>query len=325
MNIREATREDNAALCALEKRTPLNLGDNPIWLDRTNFFALHDLQEQTVVMVAEENSEIVGACAGALNHAPIDGKEHLLLYLHHERIDLAHQRSGIGGALTRAVADYWQGRESGEIDSSYWFIAPANSQSRSFAERSGNKPWPVSAWIATFDARPTGLDRPKQVGAGPIFDIVRLINLTHEGEDLFRPYQQVDFGRRLARSGEYGWGDVYGRLSDGALVAVAGVWDRGASTTIHSHTGANGTRGWWIADYGCERGAEDQMAMLLESLCAKAADSGRDTVSVAVCPDSALYGALARLPHTLSEQLLYIPRLDPPAVPKPVYLDPVYF
>jgi len=61
VNIREATREDNRALCNLERRTPLNLGDHSIWLDRTSFFALHDLQAETVVMVAEQDGEIVGA------------------------------------------------------------------------------------------------------------------------------------------------------------------------------------------------------------------------------------------------------------------------
>jgi hypothetical protein len=62
MNIRQATRADNKALRDLEARTPLNIGDQQIHIERDNFFETHELQERTVVMVAEEAGEIVGVC-----------------------------------------------------------------------------------------------------------------------------------------------------------------------------------------------------------------------------------------------------------------------
>ena len=307
MNIRQATRADNEALCALEARTPLNIGDTPIFIERDNFFETHDLQERTVVMLAEEGSEIIGVCAGALVQAPLAGRDRLLLYTHHERIAPERQRKGVGGALTKAISDYWKDNAAGHIDSSYWYIAAGNQQSRNFAERSGNKPWPVSPVMFTLTPGAASGDKPRQIGAGPTFDIVRLLNGTHEGKDLFRPYEQVDFGQRLSRSVEYGWGDVYGRYHGDRLAAVAGLW--------------KGT----VADYGYELGAENEMVALLRSLVAKASWPGHEGLTVFPDPDSALFARLQAFPHSLLELLFYAPRIEPSAPNPALYIDPVYF
>jgi GNAT superfamily N-acetyltransferase len=304
MKVRQATRADNRALCALEARTPLNMGDNPLYLRPDNFFDKHELQERTVVMVAEEAGEIIGVCAGALHRVPLAGRERLLLYIHHERIAPEHQRKGIGGALARAIAEYWKQREQDEIESSYWYIASANRQSRNFAERGGNRPWPVSLYLCTVPAVQGGVrQRLGPIGAGPIFDIVRLVNATHTGEELFRPYGQVDFGARLSRSVEYGWGDVFGRCdARGRLVAVAGLWK--------DH----------VADYGYEPGAEGELAALLRDLAAVRGD-----LSLVLDGRSPLFPVLGLDKGQQLELLLYTPRVQAPAQPGLVYVDPVYF
>jgi GNAT superfamily N-acetyltransferase len=304
MIIRQATRADNRALCALEARTPLNTGENPIYLRPDNFFDKHDLQERTVVMVAEEAGEIIGVCAGALHRAPLAGKERLLLYIHHERIAPEHQRKGIGGALTRAISEYWKQREPDEIETSYWYIASANRQSRNFAERGGNRPWPVSIYLCTVTPAPgPPPGRLSPIGAGPIFDVVRLVNATHAGEELFKPYEQAEFGARLGRSPEYGWGDVFGRADgSGRLVAVAGLWK--------DH----------VADYGYEPGAEAELAALLHDLAAL-----RGNLSLLLDSRSPLFPALGLDKGQQLEVLFYTPRLPASAQPGVVYVDPVYF
>ncbi|HXH22953.1 MAG TPA: GNAT family N-acetyltransferase [Dehalococcoidia bacterium] len=307
MIIRQATHADNAALCALEARTPLNMDGEPFYIRPTNFFEKHDLQERSVVMVAEEAGEIIGACAGALHRAPLAGKERLLLYMNHERIAPEHQRKGIGGALTRAVAEYWKAHESEHIDSSYWYIAAGNRQSRNFAERSGNRPWPVSARMCILPPPAETPPAPRQIGAGPIFDIVRLVNGTHLGKELFRAYEQVDFGQRLARSPSYGWGDIYGAFRDGRLVAVCGLWDGAA------------------ADYGYEPGAEPEMALLLRALAVKAASTGHGGLMFCLEPDSRLWRELGLRDEDSFELLFYAPRVEPPAHSTTLYVDPVYF
>ena len=325
MRIRPATRDDNEALCALERRTPLEMGASSLVLDRTNFFALHDLQARTQVMLAEdEYGAVIGVCAGALNEVTLAGKRRLLLYIHHERIAPEHQRRGVGGALVRALGEHWKDAAAEPVESTYWFIAPENSKSRAYAER-GTRPWPVSAYTCSLQASAEDRPPPKQIGAGPIFDIVRLINRTHEGEELFAPYEQVDFGQRLSRSAEYGWGDIYGRFVDGALVAVAGVWDKGRCLLARNGPDDAGKRSWSVADYGFEDGAEVEMAALLRDLCARAAAAGRDAVAITLSPTACLYREIAGLPHELSENLLYTPRIEAPADPAPVYLDPLYY
>lgn len=307
MNIRVATRADNEALCALEARTPLVIDGEPYFIRSSSFFDKHDLQERSVVMVAEKDGEAVGVCAGALNQAPLAGQERLLLYIHHERIAPEHQRQGIGGALTQAISAYWKEQAGANIDSSYWYIGAGNQQSRNFAARGGSVPWPVSGWMVIFDTDSGAPAQARPIGAGPIFDIVRLINRTHAGRELFSPYEQVDFGRRLSRSMAYGWGDVYGTLDGGRLRAAAGLW------------GEN------IADWGYEHGDESAMAKLVESLLGVARERGHTSLTMFLDPSSSLYPHLAHLPQTRLEMLFYAPRIETPAAPAPLYVDPVYF
>jgi GNAT superfamily N-acetyltransferase len=301
VNIREARREDDAALCALEARTPLRLGDRQVFTPHETFFETHNLQDRTVVMVAEEDAEIVGVCAGALNRAPLAGEDRLLLYVHHARIAPEHQRKGIGGALSSAISGYWKEHESSTIASSYWYIAAGNTQSRNFAERSGNKPWPLSVFLCYV---PAAADRgqPRRIGAGPTFDIVRLINRTHTGEELFRPYEHVDFGQRLSRSIDYGWGDIYGRFEGDRLVAVAGVWKR------------------TVADFGYEAGDESAMASLLKDLAA-----ARGDLTILLDGRSPMFRALHLDKAQQFEILFYAPRIGAPTAPGVLHVDPVYF
>jgi GNAT superfamily N-acetyltransferase len=353
---RKASLADNGALCDLERRTPLLLGESWIVFDRTEFFDQHDLQEDAVVWLAEEEGRVIGACAGAVHRAPLAGQERLLLYLHHERVDPACQRRGIGGALTTRIADHFRDRGL-RPDVSYYYIAPGNAPSRAYAERSGARPWPLRAHhvlIPTALASEAG-GAPRRVGAGPIFDIVRLINETHAGKDLFRPYEQVDFGQRLARSRHYGWGDVYGRYVDGRLVAVAGIWDRGATyasrlTPAEAAPGAEvvegrgprtparaepvearaapsgPSRSWVVADWGHGPGAETEMVALLAGLLPLARAAGRDSLVLHLDRSSALIDALSeRLPGTVVDALFYAPRLSPPPAPAPLYVDPVLY
>jgi GNAT superfamily N-acetyltransferase len=302
VNIREARREDDAALRALEARTPLNIGDQHIFTPHQSFFETHDMQSRTVVMLAEEDGEIIATCAGALNRAPLAGAERLLLYTHHARIAPEHQRKGIGGALTSAISAYWKEHEPAHIDSSYWYIAAGNAQSRSFAERGGNKPWPLSVYLCSIQADPGPAAPAKRIGAGPTFDIVRLINATHKGEELFRPYEHVDFGQRLSRSADYGWGDIFGRFDGGRLVAVAGLWKQ------------------TVSDYGYEAAAEADMAALLQDLAALRGD-----LTILLDGRSPLLPALGLDRSRQFELLFYAPRIETPANPGVIYVDPVYF
>lgn len=303
MNIREATRADEPALRALEDRTPLNIGDQPLFVHHDNFFEMHEMQERTVVMLAEEAGEVIGVCAGALNPAPLAGEQRLLLYIHHERIAPEHQRRGIGGALTTAISNYWKAHESGRIDSSYWYIGAGNRQSRNFAERSGNKPWSATVMLCSVPpAADTPTRRPQRVGAGPTFDIVRLINRTHQGEELFRPYEHVDFGRRLSRSRDYGWGDIYARFDADRMVAVAGLMKG------------------WVLDFGYENGEEKEMVSLLADLACV-----RPGLSILLDKRSDLFGAGGFDRDYAFPLLFYTPRIDEPPAPAILYVDPVYF
>ena len=119
---------------------------------------------------------------------------------------------------------------------------------------------------------------------------VELINRTHEGLDLFRPYT-VDFleshlddpawGPKPAFwSPVFGWED-YAVVEDGtgAVVACGGLWDRGRDIREvwrNEQTGQERTiEATALLDWGYEPGRADAMALLLRSFLGRTADLGR--------------------------------------------------
>jgi hypothetical protein len=150
-------------------------------------------------------------------------------------------------------------------------------------------------------------EQPRRIGAGPTFDIVRLINRTHAGEELFKPYEHVDFGQRLSISRGYGWGDIYGRFADDRLVAVAGLW--------HGN----------VADYGYEAGCEDDMVALLNALIPVSQSAGNPNLTIFQDKRSPLYPKLTSDEHRALEFVFFAPRVEPPAQPRLLYVDPAYF
>src|SRR5262249_20657663 len=145
MMIREATAKDNEALCALEGRTSLTLADRAHLSRSNDFFEKHELQREWTVMVAVEDGELVGACAGAPIQTPLAGAERRLVYLHHERIAPEYQRKGLGLLLARALQDHFRQSFDGVMDGAYWFIDSGDQHSRDYVAKAGHRPWPTPA------------------------------------------------------------------------------------------------------------------------------------------------------------------------------------
>jgi hypothetical protein len=109
---------------------------------------------------------------------------------------------------------------------------------------------------------------------------VELINRTHAGLDLFRPYDGAYLQSKLERApGVYGLSDYYVIEEDEEIVACAGLWDRGRHMRerwVHKSTGERRlVENTALLDFGCAEGRDYAMASLIEYLIGVTDELGR--------------------------------------------------
>jgi hypothetical protein len=131
-----------------------------------------------------------------------------------------------------------------------------------------------------------------------------LINRTHAGLDLFRPYSaefledvldEGFWGARPKPTGNpmqdwwksvYGWTDYFVLEEAGRIRACGGLWDRGRDMRERwSRIGGDDHRSIAITcvlDFGYEEGAEECMARLLRSMLTRTRAIGRDYLAVPI-------------------------------------------
>jgi hypothetical protein len=162
-----------------------------------------------------------------------------------------------------------------------------------------------------------------------------LINRTHVGRDLFKPYTAASLFERLEpwqgpaiRRAAYSWDDLYVCERGGEIVVCAGLWDRGRDVRERWRHRENGqerlTTATALLDIGYAEGHADALATLIEHLIGVSHELGRDY----------LVAPLESLPEvsTLLERLESVPetrylqwRGEDPPLTAPPHLDLVYW
>jgi ribosomal protein S18 acetylase RimI-like enzyme len=326
--IRAARPDDNQALIALEKRSPLIVGETTLSFDRSpDYFAGARLQDRTLFAVATEHGAPIGVSASALHTTRLLGRSRLLSYTHHMRIDPAFQRHGVGRALGQWLRDRWVAWGA-KPERGYAFIDAANTDSLAFAgSRGGPGPWPMEGWLHDLPAAPAAEVKAEPVGDDDLADVIVLLNRTHAGLELFPGYTQESLTARLRRSLRYGWSQWRGLRRNGRLVAVAGVLDQGesvAAITRNRRTGEQQmSRGMTVLDHGySDVGA---MRDLLVALRGEAAACERDALEISVPDSSPLFEDVQR-EASYTIRFKFLGGEHPPAgYPlRGVYIDPVY-
>ncbi len=343
--IREATAADNDALVDLERRSPVLLGKSRLVVDRSpNFFARRELQEQARVLVAERDGRLAGVMAVAWYQTLVGGEPVQAVYVHHGRVAVEHQRSGVGTALWRALLEPLLPT----ANLVYWYVLPENQVSLNLMLRVSRRQWPISpAWqrFPLEASAPAGAAlspaRPAQIG-----ELCDLINRTHAGRDLFMPYTEERLAARLSRSAAYVWPQLFVRERAGRLVAAAGLWDLGAtyqSIRIDEAGRQTAARPAVVLDYGFAEGQEGEMAALLDALgrwarsqglgpsgsteLAEVSAEGRQEPWTSIDPESRLYRSLKGRPHVSGSCLAFSFTANAPLPGKTAtpYLDFVYW
>ena len=323
--VREATEGDNDALIALELQSPLVAGDGEETYDRSpDFFACHRQKAQYRVVMAELDGRVAGVMAGVIQTPVIQGHRRKLMYVQQARVHPDFHGRRVAWSLANDLFA-WAGKLGAE--GPYYLILPENEPSLAFVERGGGR-WPVDVSLLSFDVGDVEARQPEGLTEGRLAEAAALVDATHASEDFFEPLTAEVLAERLGRDRLYSIDNMYGVFEDGRLVAVGGLWDKGATTErIHRNPATGETvrsRSASVADWGFAPGREAAFAELLRGLAAEARRLGRPALSICEASPGAVPDP--GLPAHRTAVSLFTPTVQPPpaAAVRGLYIDMLY-
>jgi hypothetical protein len=309
---REAAYTDNEAFSDLWADSPEEIGEWEITVERgPDAFAQFKLQENVHLPVLALGNQLIACCGFSRRNVLIADRRVSVVYGQALRVRRSARRLGYGDQVRRlggapaisrpAIGQYDIMRAQNFAVVSWWQKFVPDSF-ENVPTRAGVVPGiPVS--VAQFPAQAADQDlsvRPARVEDLPL--CVELINRTHLGTDLFRPYT-VDFlehtldegfwGGARTPSGNpaldwwtsiYGWRDYFVLEERGRIRACAGLWDRGRDVRERwrriGGTDERTISSACVLDFGFEQGAEADIARLLRGFIGRAHALGRDYLLV---------------------------------------------
>ncbi len=355
MRVRMATWNDDEALADLYANSPEEIGDWEVTVERGPYpFAQFRLQEHWAVSVLEDRGVILAATADASRNTIVGGKRTTVHVASAWRVRKEFRGKGLSRMLRMAEGPptSWFGFYN------YYYIRSQNFAAAEWAksfipemakapEREGDVPG-LTAAVQNLAARPFRGDRSGIRLAEPsdLRSCLALINRTHKGCDLFRPYTEDFLDQRLNDPcwGDkppfwvpvYGWPDYYVLEDGGRVVACGGLWDKGKNVReVWRHKTSAETRtvdSASLLDFGYTAGREDAMARLIDYMTGLAHELGRHHLTVGAAHLPKLYRELESrepAPETRAFHFqLYSPEADEwqmTLTPKRVYTDLAYW
>jgi len=287
IKVREATWSDGEAVAEMYANSPEDVGDFEVTVERSPYpYAQFRLQEHPNIQIVEDRGVVLAAAGHSARNTLIEGRELSCHIASAWRVRKECRGQGMttlmrvyGGPACSwfGLINYWYVR-SGNFGAVDWIKALRPDIADAVAKEGGNLPG-LQVGVHHFRARNFDGDA-RGIRKGTRADAARcvpLINRTHKGQDLFRPYSADFLQDRLVDSGwgpkpdfielVYNWNDYYVLEEDAKIVACAGLWDRGkhvrevwrekatGQTTVIEPTA--------LMDFGYARGREDAMARLL--------------------------------------------------------------
>jgi hypothetical protein len=348
MRFRQLTVADGEALAELWANSPEDIGEWQVTVERgPKHFAQFELQERPVLNGLFDRETMVACVSFSVRPTLVGGNriwihfgQAMRVHLNHRRHGYAHWVRSLPWAIglsrpTRLQYDYIRGRN---LAMEAWNRSRM-PQVQGIPQREGDVPG-IPVTVSQFVAAPTS-PSPRVRTATPA-DLQRcaaLIDRTHAGRDLFRPYTADSLYDRLdpdasARAGVKWWVPPYALddfhvLEDaGQIVACAGLWDRGRDQRErwrHRDTGAERVVAVTaLLDTGHADGREDALAELIEHLVGVTHGLERQYL---VAPLETLPRIAEALAHRDAEpETRYLVwRADTPTLSTPPYVDLVYW
>ena len=215
--IRQATPDDNDALLRLEAQSPQGSGIS-IVIDREDYFYRSRINDDTKVMIGEEDGRLVGIMAYALKTLYIDGEASRAAYFYDLRGEATYRRS-----MKRGLFRLWRETLSLiEEDGAafiYGNVKADNYESLNISSR-------VGAQIAgSFDIHTLPALRGRAKPLDPHLDRLEAeIDRISDAVGM-RTLRPVDFGAAYRRGHELGYLHGIYRLEKGDSSAQVSAWD----------------------------------------------------------------------------------------------------
>jgi hypothetical protein len=294
LRVREATWRDGEAVVELYANAPEGVGDWRLDVERgPNPYAAFRLQEHPNLQLVECRGLVLGAAAHATRNSIVDGQRLGVHFISAWRVRDGFRGYGLANVLQMSAgpASAWFGVLT------YWYERIGNTSQGwldKVKERNDDE-LTVAVQVIPASAPTTGLgptdgSTVRPVRPNDLPRCVELINRTHDGLDLFRPYT-VEFLETHLDDPTWGpkpafWSPVftwddYAVVEDGAgeIVACGGLWDRGRDLRevwTNEQTGEHRTiEATALLDWGYAAGRADAMGTLLRSFLERTAALGR--------------------------------------------------
>lgn len=327
---RELTGWDGEAFTDLWANAPEPVGDWSVTVERApNPIAQFSLQPGATISVIEREHRLVACTVWAQTNLLIAGKPVSIHYAQGLRVRDDMRGEGLGDLVRRLPSPALRKPSFGQV----MFMRIGNAGMAGFLEAvkfqaDSDRPQMVvgvTYLAAREEAAAAAQIRP--IAESDLAHCAALINRTHAGLDPFAPYSAGDlksvldegfWGDRPAwRPAVYGWNDLYVLEEGGAIVACAGLWDRGRDMRERWRSKDGETRLVEVAaalDLGCAAGRDDALARLLRHLAGLAAAKSRQSLIADLEHLPAVRAALADLePRVESRTLEWSPYA--PALP----------
>jgi hypothetical protein len=310
--VREMNGRDGEAFSELWAHSPEKIGDWSVIVERSpNSLAQFLLHEDCSITVLEERGSLYACTAWSNRNVMLQGKTVPIHVAHSLRV----HESRRGERLADLVRRYpRRATSSRPTIAQFMYVRTGNDGVLGFLGKVANEAFGkigsagVTTEVTHFSPRPySGSARGiRKVRSDDLVACATLINRTHGAFDLFAPYSAENLASRLDQGfpGElpsyyphvYGWQDFHLLEENGAIVACAGLWDRGRDMR-ETWRKAEETRTIAVTnllDFGYDKGAEDAMALLIEYLLGETERLSRTSLVAPLDRLPALASACAR-------------------------------
>ena len=354
LRARKATMSamDNQRFADLWANSPEEIGEWELTVERSpNAFAQFCLQENVNINVLEDQGLFVASDAVSRRNCIVGGKRITVGYSQAVRVRKEFRGKGYsylvsgGGGGPHPGSPYSNAQYSyfrSQNFAAYNWAKTVNPDLFAHApEREGAVPGiPVIVLQyprQPFDGDVTGIRKARRAN---MRRCVALVNRTHRGLDLFRPYTEVFLQHRLDEGfwaekpswwdRLYGWQDYYVLEEEGRIVACAGLWDRGKDMRERWRNESTGEEqviaATALMDFGHEASQEESMARLVGYLIGETDRLERDYLMAPLEHLPSVAGLLERyepVPETRGMQwTTFDEDGQPMAVPDPVVSRP---
>jgi hypothetical protein len=275
LRVREATWKDDEAIADLYANSPENVGEWELTVERSPYpFAQFRLQENASIQVIEDRGVILAAISHSARNTLVGAKRVTV------QIESAWRtrEDARGQRLGRLLRTEPRRALGWEALATYYYRRQGGRKQR-------------AATVHCFPSRPFSgqTDGIRLARRSDARRCVALVNRTHRGLDLFRPYTGEYLQGKLDDTywgpkpdswvAVYGWQDYYVLEETGRIIACAGLWDRGRHVReVWRHKTAGKSRvveNTALMDFGYAEGREDVMARLIAYLIGATHDLGR--------------------------------------------------